>query len=82
MNENEGVPIPVLEEKGPSVEDCYIKTDEYHVGIQEFGNMDIHIGEGDALLTIRLRERRTVANRLKWWAMCRVFPFRIARWEK
>ena len=45
------------------------------------GNLTIALGEGDAIVLLNLREKRTPVNRFKWWAFCRVFPFRMVRWN-
>ena len=44
-------------------------------------NFWLAMGEDELDIKIGFRVKRTWVNRMKWWCFCRVFPFRIEKWE-
>ena len=44
-------------------------------------NLFFRLGEPPAHIAIGVIEKRTLRNRLKWWTLCRVFPFTVEEWK-
>lgn len=45
-------------------------------------NLVFRLGEPPSHMSIGILEKRTLVNRLRWWALCRVFPFTVEKWEE
>ena len=44
-------------------------------------NIEIEMGK-DSSVRFAFNEKKTLAKRFKWWLFCKVFPFKVARWDK
>jgi len=45
-------------------------------------NLHFKLGNDEADLIFGIREPRTIIKRIKWWFVCRVFPFQIEDWTE
>ena len=43
-------------------------------------NFAVEWGCPDFVISMTIK--KTWVNRLKWWFLCKAFPFRIIRWDK
>jgi hypothetical protein len=48
----------------------------------ERNNIQIRFGEHTSKVVFEFIENYTLLNRFKWWLFCKVFPFRIEKFEK
>ena len=46
------------------------------------GNLTFSLGEFKFCFSLRITEKKTFANRLKWWLLTTLLPFRIISWIK
>ena len=49
---------------------------------QEKDNIIISMGEDLRKISFMFIENYTLKNRFKWWLFCKVFPFRVEKFEK
>jgi len=48
----------------------------------ETPNIVVSFGEGIAKFSVNFIENYTLLRRFKWWLFCKVFPFRVEKFEK
>ena len=70
-----------VSEEDTNVDDLYDTGKLLRVSEAPITNFVLTFGEPEYNLSLHLKVRKTLRNRLKWWCFCRVFPCRIKEWK-